>query len=478
MPNNHYDVIVIGAGMSGLAAAIRPAMYDKKVLLIESHSIPGGLNSYYKRGKREFDVGLHALTNYVSKDKKGHPLNKLLKQLRLSYDELKLDPQNYSEIHFPQNKIKFTNDADFLYEEICTKFPHEKEGYLKLLEVVKNFNEVDLNAKEALTRPIIKQYINDDTLIEMLLCPLLIYGSAWENDMDFSQFVIMFKSIYLEGFARPEGGVRTILSLLNNKIDELKISAGLTVRYKTKVTKIITHNDQAIGVIVNGEEEIYGKAILSSMGLLETMNLCPNYSSNENYQAGVMSFSEVILHTNIKPRDLGIDSTIIFYNEREKYLYQKPTDFFDPKSAVICFPQNFMSKENTHDEEGVIRLTHMANYNLYQKSRDENKIFYQEKKAELITNAKRIMSQLTTNKSYDITFSDIFTPATIQRYTGHINGAVYGSTTKVRNGITSYKNLYIIGTDQGFLGIVGSMLSGISMANLHVLSKGTGDALS
>ena len=58
-----YDTIIIGAGMSGLAAGIRLAMYDKNVLILEKHSISGGLNSYYARGKRKFDVGLHAMTN-------------------------------------------------------------------------------------------------------------------------------------------------------------------------------------------------------------------------------------------------------------------------------------------------------------------------------------------------------------------------------------------------------------------------------
>jgi hypothetical protein len=37
-------------------------------------------------------------------------------------------------------------------------------------------------------------------------------------------------------------------------------------------------------------------------------------------------------------------------------------------------------------------------------------------------------------------------------------------------------NLYLCGTDQGFLGIVGAMLSGISMANYHILQKAVQDA--
>ena len=64
---------------------------------------------------------------------------------------------------------------------------------------------------------------------------------------------------------------------------------------------------------------------------------------------------------------------------------------------------------------------------------------------------------------------DMFTPVTVRRFSGHRNGSIYGSPTKQRDGTTPYTNLFISGTDQGFLGIVGSMLSGVSMANLHLL---------
>jgi phytoene dehydrogenase-like protein len=65
----------------------------------------------------------------------------------------------------------------------------------------------------------------------------------------------------------------------------------------------------------------------------------------------------------------------------------------------------------------------------------------------------------------------MFTPLTIERFTGHLEGSVYGSPRKIRSGATGLSNLYLCGTDQGYLGITGSMLSGISMANMHVLQK-------
>ena len=53
-----YDTIIIGAGMSGLAAGIRLAHYQRRVCILERHRAIGGLNSFYGRGGRTFDVGL------------------------------------------------------------------------------------------------------------------------------------------------------------------------------------------------------------------------------------------------------------------------------------------------------------------------------------------------------------------------------------------------------------------------------------
>ena len=52
-----------------------------------------------------------------------------------------------------------------------------------------------------------------------------------------------------------------------------------------------------------------------------------------------------------------------------------------------------------------------------------------------------------------------------------MNGAIYGSPTKRRDGVTPYEGLYLTGTDQGYLGIVGALISGVAMANRHALVR-------
>lgn len=454
-----YDVLVIGAGMSGLGAAIRLAMFDKKVCLIESHRIPGGLNSYYQRKKFEFDVGLHALTNYVPKKTKG-PMTKMLKQLRIPYDSLELIPQNYSVIDFPDAKLKFSNDFELLLSEVATSFPAEIDGFRALAEKVKTFDEVNLQNEYLPAKEVVKHFIKNPMLLEMIFSPIMIYGSAWEHDMDFSQFAIMFKSLYFEGFSRPRGGVRTILDQLTKRAEEV----GVEFLYKTEITSLKTEQGKILGVITSKGDLIEANQVYSSMGHPETIRLVDQ--SLPLPRIGKMSFMESIALLEKRPKEWGEEATIIFWNQTEKYHYRCPDSLWDPGSAVVCLPNNYQEDDLN---EGVVRVTNMANFDYWN---DLDRPQYNAEKEKVFKGAMGIVSKISPGfKNDNFLYRDIFSPTTVKRYTSHLRGCVYGSPDKLRDGQTSIEGLHLIGTDQGFLGIIGSLLSGISMVNLHTFSK-------
>lgn len=54
-----YDVIVVGAGLAGLTAAVRLAKAGKNTLLLERHNMTGGYATSFVRGRYEFEVSLH-----------------------------------------------------------------------------------------------------------------------------------------------------------------------------------------------------------------------------------------------------------------------------------------------------------------------------------------------------------------------------------------------------------------------------------
>src|SRR5687768_17605510 len=269
---SHYDVAILGAGMSGLAAGIRLAHFGRQVCIFERHNVVGGLNSFYSIAGRKFDVGLHAMTNFVRPGVKGTPLTKLLRQLRIDREEFALCEQKQSRVAFgPRGEIslRFTNDFAVLESEVAAKFPAERDGFRRLLETVRSFADVALDAKPVSARDVVRQHIKDRLLEDMLFCPLMYYGSATERDMEFGQFVIMFKALFLEGFARPFEGVRVVLRVL---LEKYRASGGER-RMKCGVQRIVSREGRATAVVLDDGSEITADHVISSIGAPETERL-------------------------------------------------------------------------------------------------------------------------------------------------------------------------------------------------------------
>jgi phytoene dehydrogenase-like protein len=461
-----YDTLIIGAGMSGLAAGIRLAYYDQRVCIVERHTTIGGLNSFYRLRGRDYDVGLHALTNVTPKGAKRGPLARLLRQLRLSWDDLAISPQIGSEIVFPGARLKFNNDLDLLRAEIARAFPTQVENFERLVGAVVEYDDLDETHAAVSTRLRLRELLTEPLLIEMLLCPLMFYGSAREQDMDWAQFSIMFRSIFMEGLGRPHAGVRLILKQLVRKFralgGELKLRAG--------VDRLHIENGRVTGVVLESGDCVEARRVLSSAGWCETMRLCDDGQPVPASRApGRLSFCETIATLDVEPRRLGHDRTITFFNDWEKFDWRESQDPCDVRSGVICSPNNFDYNEPLDKEgAGVMRITALANHD-YWRGLDEPS--YKLEKFRWYERITDSAVRFIPDYRGRVVDTDMFTPNTIVRFTGHDNGAVYGAPEKQLNGRTHLDNLFICGTDQGFVGIIGAITSGIGMANLHCLKE-------
>lgn len=455
--------VVIGGGLSGLAAAIRLARYNENVLVLERHSRVGGLNSYYYRNNRLFETGLHAITNYADKAAKHAPLNKLLRQLKISRDEIGFHQQISSEIRFPEASLLFSNDFEELRQQINTRFPSESDNFQRLVRYIDEANPF-ADQEYRSTRAILADFIHDQLLVEMLLCPIFYYGSSWENDIDFKQFVIMFRSVYQEGLFRPAGTIKNLLDLLVDKLNQY----GGTLKLGTGVRNIISQGEKIIGVTLENGEKILCKHLVSTIGLDETRLLLGRRKDHQ--QDRRLSFIESIFQVDRQALDvLPGDRTCIFYSKKNRFRFEQPEIPVCYESGVISLPFNFQDLQTSRDSIEV-RTTHLANYQHWVKA-SENSRLYDEMKQTHGSTACLEVEPIIGDFSEHIVFSDFFTPHTVERFTGKHGGAIYGSPRKVSDGIMGYENLVLAGTDQGFLGIVGAMLSGVAMVNRHILSK-------
>jgi phytoene dehydrogenase-like protein len=437
-----------------------------QVCILERHTTIGGLNSFYRLAGRNYDVGLHAVTNFQPKGARHGPLPKVLRQLRLSWDEFDWAPQQKSAVVFPNARLQFSNDFALLESEVAQAFPRQIDEFRRLVGAILPYDGLERPLARQSARQVFADFISDPLLVEMLLCPPLFYGGAAEHDMDFGQASVMFRSIFLEGMARPAGGVRVLLKLLVRRFREL----GGELRLRAGVRRIIAAGKEAQHVELDDGSELSAKTILSSAGWCETMRLSAGGPPTiDHTSAGELSFVESIAVLDRRPCELDYPYAILFFNDSERFHWEKPREeLIDVRSGVVCSPNNFVYGVNEGPAEGLMRMTALANFDRWRSLPPDQ---YQQQKVAAREDIYAAAVRFVPDFRAHVIDTDTFTPTTISHFTGHDNGAVYGAPRKRQDGTTHLGNLFICGNDQGWVGIVGTMMSGIVMANQHCLRE-------
>ena len=153
------------------------------------------------------------MTNFVKPGIKAAPLNRILRQLRIRREDLNLSEQKRSRIAFREADLKFSNDFELLLSEIDREFPDQVDGFRELVEDVESFDDSRIDYPYESARKRVQARIANPLLEDMIFCPLMYYGSSTEEDMDFGQFVVMFKSIFLEMTITCTGKYHLIVDL-------------------------------------------------------------------------------------------------------------------------------------------------------------------------------------------------------------------------------------------------------------------------
>ncbi|MDB9313805.1 NAD(P)/FAD-dependent oxidoreductase [Spirulina sp. CS-785/01] len=122
------DAIVIGSGVGGLTAGALLARYGKKVLIVESHSIPGGaVHSFDFRGFH-FDSGASFYCGIGPHSHSLNPLKLVLDRLGESLKTVPYDPLGY--YHFPEGTMPIHCNLE-QYQQAVAQFTPQGAKELK-----------------------------------------------------------------------------------------------------------------------------------------------------------------------------------------------------------------------------------------------------------------------------------------------------------------------------------------------------------
>ena len=283
-PSPTWDVIVIGSGIGGLVTASQLAAKGAKVLVLERYLIPGGSGGSFRREGYTFDVGASMIFGF---GEKGHTnlLTRALADVGQHCDTIP-DPAQL-EYHLPGGlNVAVARDYEQFLADLTALFPHEAAGIRVFYDTCwQVFNCLDAMPLLSLEDPaylakvffkaplaclglarwlpvnvgdVARKHISDPALLKFIDMECFCWSVMPADLTPMINAGMVFSDRHAGGINYPKGGVGVIAGKLVAGLE----SHGGTIRYKSRVTKVLLENNTAVGVkLASGEELRAGRVV-------------------------------------------------------------------------------------------------------------------------------------------------------------------------------------------------------------------------
>jgi phytoene dehydrogenase-like protein len=413
--NGTYDVIIIGAGISGLVCGCYLAKAGMKVLILEQHDKPGGYCTSFKRQGFTFDAAAHTLGGY----REGANFRQIITELGI--DKIvkitRYDPSDI--VVAPDFKITFWNDTEKTINELIKIFPKEKENihnyytYYRNLESASQFENAKL--KDKTFGSFLRSYFSDNTLISAISYPTLGYGGLPPSLLHAFTGTKIFNEYINDGGYYLEGGMQALPDAFARVIQQ---NNG-TLLYRRLVKSITCKNKIATGAELSNNESYASKYVVSACDITQTFKTflgedIVDKRLLDKLNNFIPSISSFILYIGIdKPfEELPSPGTNIWHLPG-----YDPDSIFDSMThADYPFSDSYMFRVSP-DRKTIMAIW----FSPFKES-----IFWKQNKKKIADELLSRLEKYIPNLREHIAYFDAATPYTLYRYTLNYQGANYG----------------------------------------------------
>jgi len=413
-------VVVIGAGVSGLAAAIYARQAGHHVTVLEKCPNPGGVSTSWKRKGYLFEGGIHWLIGST-------PVMKTAHERWLDTGALKEN----NPIHFKDPiftfvkgdvKINLWRNLDKFCDELLQLCPEDSKAIRRFRKDVSLcshfFGALDLPNERRRRILLLPAFIC--AVVRLLTQSVEEYAGKFRTAIlrDFFSTVISKNhnaislvytiATYAVGDSGyPEGGS---LRLAQNMADNAE-QLGCDIRYKTTVEKVCVDDGKVCGVISDGQYHEADNVIVASNTLRAIDKLFD--TPIEEKWARKMRASQKSLTCMFL--SLGVEADLSHYPEGLHIVLDKPLNLAGHEFPIINM-SNY-SWQRGYAPEGHTALTLIFigdTYEWWQKAKEDGR-YEQEKKA--VTDAViAALEQYIPECKGKVAVTDLATPLTYERY--------------------------------------------------------------
>ena len=507
--NEKYDVIIIGSGMSGLTAGVLLAQSGKKVLILEKHFKAGGWTHTFCRNNYEWDVGIHYIGEVHNPRSPVRKLFDLVSNGNLKWQKMN---DNYDRIIFPDQQYNFISPRERFIPDMAEYFSGTEDKLVKYLEMVdasvksgqnyfankalpgwlgslsyKYMTKKYFQYSDRTTKDVIMDIFDDEKILGVLSGQWGDHGLP-PGQSSFAMHSAVVRH-YLNGGNYPIGTSRKIAETSTDNLESL----GGKIYVNAPVDEIITRRGKALGVRLEGGDEIYSPIIISSAGVINTYGKFLRNASNYNNYLKQLdtvtptpSYVCLYMGLNKSAEELKLGNTNLWIYpdyDHDKNLSTFLNDMGKDFPVVyVSFPSAkdpaFVKKNPRSSTMEAITVSPWEYYSSWGdkpwKNRGKD---YEMFKSEISNRILNKVYEHVPNIQGALDYHELSTPLSVKSLANYQKGELYGINhdpdrfhKRWLRPRTDIKNFYLTGQDVLTVGVTSALFSGLLTASA-ILNK-------
>ncbi len=428
-------IIIVGAGIAGLTAGIYARQSGFDVTIYESHTIPGGASTSWRRKGYLFEGGMHWLTG----SSKEVPLNKLWHEVgALDYTVPVYNVDPFLTFEYDGKTACLYRDVEKLRRHFLELSPEDKKEIDSLCMDIKKFSKVAMpvtdikgvKVKNKSSMPI-------SSIIKMLPAfPRMSYYGKQSVKEYAERFKSPILKHFIENIIGPEyaatGLLFTLATLASgdggyplggslamaNRMAKNFEKLGGSIQFGKPVSKVSVKNGVANGVIISGEY-IPADAVIVTQDTLVAIDKLFDEPIHEAWAEKMRESTKPMLDTFIC---LGVEADLSDLPERIAFVPDEPLLCGSIKQPYVGLC-NYAGYKG-YAPEGCTAVTSIISGDSYDfwKGCKENGT-YQAEKEKLAEAFIEILAKKYPQTAGKIAVWDVATPLTYERYLSSYKGS-------------------------------------------------------
>ena len=491
-----YDVVVVGAGLGGLACASRLSRLGHSVGVIDKHAVVGGYASHFTREGFRFDVSLHGIGSL----NEGSEFRAILEACGVMHRIKPISKAYPYSVYTDRQVQDIPQDAIAYQNLLCELYPSEVMGIRKLFGALERFKmelsflyaddipewkkgllfpikcPLLLKWSRRTTEQVCKEYVSSVDLISFFTVQWPYYGLP-PHRLSALYFFIPWVGYHMDGCYYLQGGGQ---SLSDGFADSIRESGG-SITLKKAVKQILHEGRRVRGVELKDGSFISADWVVSNASPSVTMRdlikvegisiKVDQYVAKLGQMEVGTSILQLFLGLDCSPENIGFDRQDLHVWENRDHLqdYRLIQSGDYAHTNLLFTNYSMLDGANTPGGKGIMVITCLDEISNW----PDRGIAYKQKKKDitdlLLNRAERFFPGIRQH----VVVAELATPRTMERYTGNSKGAVYGYAQTVKQSgigrlgsVTPFQNLSLVGawTRPGG-GYQGAIISGFLEAN-------------